>query len=326
MSLSLGIRTYKIRRSAPGEVTKIDGLPVTFKPGTPRYVDGLLSTSGNGTSYDDAFATIQAAVDASSGYDTIFIKPKLISVAASSKYNENITVPITTKPGLSFIGAIRGFGTASDQGVSIRGVLAVNSPALLLLSAHANVENIHFRSRAAQTTVGLVAAPYNTNGGDNIGSSFIHCSFSQDLGADAGSGVAQHTLRLDSTQGVLVEDCLFQDCRIGISILSSAAAAQGITIRNNAFRGIAANIAVDILAADVTGLQITDNHFLHALPSYGVVGGATYNKYFLRNGSSCTGGISGNSFATDTATEATNLTIGEMIMGVNYVAGAFLAV
>jgi len=325
MSLSLGIRTYKIRRSAPGEATTIDGLPLMYSPGVPSYVDAAISASGTGASYDNAFKTIQEAVTAAAAYGTIFIKPKLISVAESSKYNENITVPITTHPGLSFIGAIQGFGTASDQGVSIRGVNAVNSPALLLLSAHAHVENIHFRSRAAQTTGGLVQAPYNTNGGDNIGSSFVHCSFSQDLGADAGSGVAQHTLRLDSTQGVLVEDCLFQDCRIGISVLATAAAAQGITIRNNAFRGLAANIAVDILAADVTGLQITDNHFLHALPNYGVVGGATYNKYFLRNGTSCTGGISGNSFATDTATEATNLTIGEMIMGVNYVAGAFLA-
>jgi hypothetical protein len=324
--MSLGIVSRSFHRGAPHAGTVIDGLPVTFNPGTPLYVDGGLAASGDGLTYDSAKSTIQAAVTAAAAYATIFIKPKLISVAASSKYNENIIVPITTHPGLSFIGAIRGFGTASDQGVSIRGASGVDSPALLLLSAHAHVENVHFRSRSAQTTGGLVQAPYNTNGGDNIGSSFIHCSFSQDLGSAAGAGVAQHTLRLDSTQGALVEDCLFQDCRIGISILSSAAAAQGITLRNNAFRGIASNIAVDILAADVTGLQITDNHFLHALPSYGVVGGATYNKYFLRNGASCTGGISGNSFATDTATEATNLTIGEMIMGVNYVAGAFMAV
>jgi len=326
MAVSYGIVASRYRRKGSGQPTLIDGLPVTYTPGLPMYVDGDLGTGGDGTTWAGAKNTVQAAVDAAVASATIFIRPKLISVAASSKYNENVTVPITTHHDLSFIGAMHGHGTASDQGVSLRGASGVNSPALLLLSAHAHVENIHFRSRSDQTTVGLVAAPYNTNGGDNIGSSFVHCSFSQDLGSAAAASIAQHTLRLDSTQGVLVEDCLFQDCRIGISILSSAAAAQGITVRKNSFRGLAANIAVDILAADVTGLEITDNHFLHALPSRGVVGGATYDKYFFTNGASCTGGISGNSFATDTATEATNLTIGAMIMGVNYVAGAFMAV
>ncbi len=41
------------------------------------YIDGDVTDSGDGTSWEEAFQTIQEGVDASSGYDEVWVKPSV---------------------------------------------------------------------------------------------------------------------------------------------------------------------------------------------------------------------------------------------------------
>ncbi len=283
------------------------------------FVDGANGLDGNsGKDPKLPLKTIARAVALAGRDDTIYIRP----LVRNNKYNENITVPVPTATanleGLSFIGTGNGFGNYTAQAVTIRGVLAVDSPILKLLASHANVENMHFRTRAAQTTAGLINCPNNSGGGTNVGSSIVNCTFSTDMGATATAGVAQKCIVFDSTGGARVEGCVFQDLRMAISATSSASATGGLIIRGNQFLGTAANIACDIHFTDITMISIVGNVFGHGVPSYGSFGGAVYNKYILCNGASSAGTLAVNfQGATDVAA-GTNNTLGSLVTAGNF--------
>lgn len=61
MATSFGIVSSKYRRKGSGQPTTIDGLPVSFRKGTHWYVDANHVGGGDGTSWDAAFKTMQAA-------------------------------------------------------------------------------------------------------------------------------------------------------------------------------------------------------------------------------------------------------------------------
>jgi hypothetical protein len=304
--MGLGIVSRSFRRGLPGRATMIDGMPLLLRPGSVRYVDGGLLSTGNGSTPNSAHNTLQLAVTAADRDDTIFVRPK----AVGNFYTENVIVPPSTKANLSIIGTGNGKGNSVYQACTLRGVLAVDDPILELGSSFADIENLHFWARAAQTHGFGVLGNWNTNQGAsatllNIGSSIINCTSNTDiLDAPPGAGVVQSAIRIDSSEGWLVEGCLFQDCRVGVSIGSTVSAAYQILLLNNIFRGVASNIAADVMVSDTSGIDFIGNHFAHAVPSHAA--GSMQKYIFQLGGTTVTGGASGNYFGSANAGFATD--------------------
>src|SRR3990167_215937 len=307
------------------QVSQYGGAPVLSRgfngmwTGKVWFVDGRLGSDGNnGKKPSKAFKTLQKAVNLAATDDTIYVRP----LAVGNFYTENVTVPPTTHAGLSIIGTGNGKGNSVYQACTFRGVLAVYDPILELGSSFANIENLHFWARAAQTHGFGILANWNTAQGAsttllNIGSAIVNCSFNTDIvDAPPGAGVVQSAIRFDSTEGQLVEGCFFQDCRVGISVGSTASASYQIVVKDNLFKGVASNIAADIMLADVTGIEIVDNKFGHAVPSHAA---GTMTKFiFVVGGATVTGGVSKNYQGAAAVAFGTNNTASSLIAAGNF--------
>ncbi len=268
------------------------------------FVDGTNGLNGNpGTDPSLSLATITRAVALAGKDDTIYIRP----LAAGSYYTESVIAPAAST-GLSIIGTGHGKGGSVYQACTWRNSSnSVDDSALELRPSHANVENVHFFSRAAQSSGFGIKAYWNTGSGTNIGSSIVNCGFSADL-ADhpAAAGVVQSAIRFDSSEGQLVEDCFFVDCRVGIAAGSTMNAWKELVIRGNIFNGLAENIAADLMLSDGTNLAVVGNHFGHTVPSHAA---GTMTKYiFCIGGTTVTGSASGNFFGSANAGYGTDNT------------------
>jgi len=318
--MSLGIVTRKFNRSKlPGATTLIDGIPVTYKPGTPRYVDGAVSANRSGLTWDAAHSTIQAAVDAAARGDTLYIRP----LALGSYYTESVIVPTTLRE-LSIIGATVTKGGSVYQACTWRNSSnSVDDSALDWRAGHQSIENIHFFSRAAQELGFAIKAYWNTGSGLNIGSAIVNCGFSADL-ADhpAAAGLVQSAIRFDSGEGQLVEGCFFVDCRVAIAAGSTMNAWKELVVKDNIFNGLAANIAADLFLTDGTNFALIGNHFGHTVPSHAA---GTMTKYvFVAGGSTVTGSASGNFFASANAGYGTDNTASSIVRSGNYYNGGLM--
>ena len=317
--MALGIRTNKWRRAANGAATTIDGLPVIASAGSVRYVDGRKTNTGVGTTFSDPHNTIQLAATAAGLDDTIFIRP----LALGSYYTESVVVPNTTV-GLSIIGTGNGKGGSVYQACTWRNSSnSVDDSALDLRPGHATVENIHFFSRAAQSSAFGVRAYWNTGSGLNIGSSIVNCGFSGDL-ADhpAAAGVVQSAIRFDSSEGQLVENCFFVDCRVGIAAGSTMNAWKELVVKDCIFNGLAANIAADLFLADGLNLAVVNSHFGHTVPSHAA---GTMTKYiFVVGGATVEGSVTGSFFASANAGFGTDNTASNIKRSGNYYNGGLM--
>src|SRR3990167_4529674 len=314
--MARGIRAREYSWIRGNEGTTIDGMPILLRPGVLRFVDGGVAASGAGTTYDTAYKTLQAAVTGSSRDDTILVRP----LAVGTFYTENVTIPSATKANLSIIGAGNGKGNSVYQACTFRGVVAVDSAVIEARSSFLNAENLHFYSRAAQTHGFAVIGRWNTGSGLNIGSSLINCTFQQDVDDnEAAAGIVQSAVRLDSTEGWLIENCFFQDCRVGISIGSTASACYSIVMTKNHFGGLASKIAADIMLSDSYRTMITENHFAHAKPSNNA---GSMNEYvFVIGGTTTTGYFGGNHQGAADVASATNNNLGSLVLGGNFGSG-----
>jgi len=278
--------------------------------GRTFYVDGTSGVLGNNAlTPRRATTTLARAVALAGTDDTIYIRPQAVGV----RYTENVVVPVTTHGGLSIIGTGNGRGNSVYQACSFKGATSVDSPILDLDSSYANVENLHFWSNAAQLVVGMIRMRWNTGGGLNIGSSIINCSFSENPDSVAAAGVLQSYIRMDSTEGQLVQGCMFENARIAISLHSTASACYSIKILNNNFGGLAAAVAADIAMTDATIVDINDNTFNHGVPTQA----AAYQKYIFVV-STGTGGMARNYQAASAVAKGTNNTATNILAAGNF--------
>lgn len=318
--MALGIVSSRIQRGPGGRGTVIDGLPVILKAGAVRFVDGGKSSDGPGLSYGDAHNTIQHAVDKSGQDDTILIRPRPLG----SYYTESVIVPPTTHRGLSILGTGHGRGGSVYQACTWRNSSnSVDDAALEARAGHMNIENVHFFSRAGQALGWAIKAYWNTGFGLNIGSGIVNCGFSGDL-ADhpAPAGVVQSAIRFDSSEGQLVEDCVFVDCRVAIAAGSTMNAWKELLIRRCLFNGLPANIAADIMLADGLNFALEDCTFGHTVPSNAA---GTMAKYvFVIGGATVEGSATGNRFASANAGYGTDNTASNIKRSGNFYAGGVM--
>lgn len=275
------------------------------------YVDGTYGSDGNnGLSPKRAVQTIQKAVNLAGRDSTIYIRPKTIGY----RYQENVTVPVTTHPGLSIIGTGNGRGTSVYQACNWRCETSSAVATLLLHSPYANVENMNFFPMATQLVCGIISINWNTGGGLNMGSSIINCGFWGNPDSLPAAGVLQSTIRLDSTGGILIEGNIFKNCRIAISCHSTMSAGDSINIIGNQFTGTAANIAADIYITDYTQMNISQNMMGHDVPAQAA---GPLQKYIYCSGT-VAGNVTGNVQGAADVIAATNNTLSNLICSGNF--------
>jgi len=204
--------------------------------GTIRYVDAGATGIGDGTSWDDAFTTITAAVAASSAWDVIFV--------AGGDYDEGAVVNITLQ-GLKII------GVGNSNQMVARWYASAASHHILTINAH-NVE-----------IAGM--GFYQTNDTKNA----IMCSTTASF-----SKIWIHDCRFDSTNGeygvhggttydsqdIMIENCKFTSWQTAAIYCYCTRG----HVRNNTIVTVAAKIGIHLPATGSTrgGVFCVGNHIL----------------------------------------------------------------
>ncbi len=254
------------------------------------FVDGDVSASGGGKSWEDAYKTIQEAVTASSAGDTIFIAGRTITALATDpvSYAETIIIP-NSKPQLSLIGVARGRTQGGLPQIKIgsgsTAMLTVRSPACLIANLGIN---------GADSTGGGILL--DDDGGTSkvafgamiTGCHFKNCKVSSTNAASGGAvtlngapwqvtikgnqffnniGDIVHIPTYSDAKDVIIQDNIFSstgssDCNIYMT--GSSSDATGLVIDSNIFRGFpAVDSGANLRFAVLTGYTgiLSNNSF-----------------------------------------------------------------
>ena len=292
------------------------GVPV--EGGNVLFVDGDKSTGGAGRTWEDAYATIQAAVDGASAGDVIYIAAKTITALATDpvSYAETVIIP-NDKPQLSLIGISRGRTQGGlpqiKMGSGSTAMLTVRAPGCL-------IANLGFNGiRSVGSTQSLVGVLLDDDGGATsaaFGTSILGCHFKNCAGSnsstDAGVGGAITWSSDGGAWQILIAGNRFYK-NVGDIVLPATALSvpQDVVIEDNIFSGPAANVDSNLFlkggGSGINGLIIRDNVFC-AKPALGTVA-----KYMDLTG--CVGIMCHNYFASllsNTSSEGTFAAAGSL--------------
>lgn len=271
---------------------------------TVRYVDGVNGSDSNGGgSPTDAFASIQAAINASSAYDTIYVRPKYpvqgVNQGQPNVYAETLTIDVT-KTGLRIIGT----GNLSDPyfGPKIKPASGSTAPVVMVHASSVVLENLCIMNQ-----------PTNVAG---VFLSWMGTTYNQNPTVDA-----SHLLYVGSC-GANIRNCEFREgSATGPSIVIRGGYQS--TIENCTFVTIATTGQCIQLGDNISpsrGHKIINCNFLEAngalAPNYIKVGSGSTHDFLIRDCTfqratqfidlmdGCTGMIA-NCFFADVATTAT---------------------
>jgi hypothetical protein len=272
---------------------------------TVRFVDGVNGSDiAEGTSPETAYLSIQAAINASSQYDVIYVFTKPISssgTGVTGKYTEHLTIT-KAKQMLSIIGI-------GQMGRPIRtcGVYGVSGTASPVISAQAEclgLENMKINF-AASNTFGVYAgySDDTTNYGNAL--TMYNCHVTGFTGDSA--------IRMSGLQGGTIIKTLFMDNLVSIHWTSATGTANELLVEDCYFgcdQITAATLSCDIQidASGTSNIIINRNCFAHLVPAGGI------NKYIsvsnVRQGIVCNnviGGVTGGNLTVGAAGTAFDL-------------------
>jgi len=268
----------------------------TFSEGV-FFVDGDTGSDANtGTSPSDALLTIQAAVDAASAGDTIYIKAKDIHENSSDpeSYAESIIIP-NDKPQLKLIGISSGLtqgGLPQIKGDAV----ATTEIILTIRSMGCLIANLGFNG-AGTTGGGILLDSDGATTKDSSGTTIIGCHFKNCKGTTATNALTGGAIMWSANGGswqVRIANNVFYK-NVGDIILKGTGVSvpQDVVIENNTFQGIATAVDVHIIFAGsgMLGFTINNNTFADVLPA---LSSATTARYVSLVG---TGVFSNNIFA-----------------------------
>ena len=246
--------------------------------GTTRFVDGTNGSDTNGgTSWSDAFATIQAAVTASSAGDTIRIAAKTITAGATdpTSYAESIIIP-AAKTSLSLLGVSRG---RTQMGLpQIKPAGAVNGTCLTIRAGGCLIKNLGFNGNStagAPINNGIVLDDDGSTK-SACGTTIEGCQFKNCAGSTVTDGSTGGAIVWAATGGawqVLIKDNRFYKNVADVCLLgTSVSVPQDVVIEDNVFSGPAANVDVNLWlkggGSGMNGVIIRNNSF-GQLPNIG---------------------------------------------------------
>lgn len=275
--------------------------------GNSLFVDGNKSAGGAGRSWEDAYATIQAAIDGASSGDVIYIKPKTPGIWDPVAYAETLIIPYT-KPHLTLMGVSAGGANVYGAMAHI-GVTSGTTPVLTVRAPGCRISNLSFSATGA-TAGGGILLDDDGSTKSAYGTTIDHCYFYECLAA--GNTVSEGGAVYFSANGgaweLRVLNNYFYDCSAGVSLLgTSGSRPTDVLIQGNTFTStVNTTPDCDIYLAGGSGAQnvVIDSNL------FGSVDGvnATEDHYIDLTG--CEGIVANNRFACKTGSEDTPLTFG----------------
>jgi len=265
--------------------------------GNNLYVDGTLgydnSAEPNG-GWTKAFKTIGAAISNAVAYDTIWIKPKLITDATGdpTSYAETVILPFS-KPHLSLIGLGRG----PNQGNLPQIKKGSGSTALITVRA-AGCTLANLGVNGSGSTGGGILLDDDNSTKTAFGTVIAGCHFKNCVGStatDSRTGGAIQWAAVGNAWQVRIVGNEFYKNVGGIVLKgTSNTVPQDVVIEGNRFLGPAASVDSFLYLAGGSGMSsvmVHDNVFACVLPS---LGSGSVARYADLTG--CSGIFSNNHF------------------------------
>jgi hypothetical protein len=282
------------------------GVPV--ESGNIWYVDGDKSSGGAGESWSDAFATIQAAVDACSSGDVIYIAARTITSGATDpiSYEENITISNATQ-NISLIGVSRGrtqggLPQLKDGSTTTQEILRIRASGCL-------IANLGFNG--AGNTGGGILLDESASGYVSFGTTITGCHFKNCKGATATNGATGGAIMWTSNGGawqtLISENRFYKNVADIVLKGTSSSKPQDVVIEKNHFSPVAANTDINIYGKGGSGFAYVsiDQNVFGQVPA---VGSGSNAVYMDLTGS--TGMLTRNMFGCITAEAETDVTFG----------------
>lgn len=273
---------------------EIAGLTYPLSTGKVLFVDGDKSTGGAGGTWEDAYATIQAAVTAASAGDVIMVAEKTITSLATDpiSYAETVIIPNGT-PHLSIIGVSRSLTQGGLPQVKIgagsTAMLTVRSPGCLIAGLGFN--------GASSTGGGILL---DDDGGTSkvaFGTTVAGCHFKNCVvtATDGSAGGAIYTSSAGNAWQTRISGNRFYKNIADVVVVGTGGSVpQDWVIEGNDFSGPASVTDVNIKTggSGVNGIVIKNNTF-SAMPALST---GTVKRYMDLTGS--VGIMANNYFAS----------------------------
>lgn len=265
--------------------------------GNVWFVDGDTGTGGAGGTWEDAFATIGAAISAASAGDVIYIGTRTITALATDpiSYEETLIIP-NAKSNLSLIGINRGRTQGGlpqlKDSTSTSPILSIRAPGCLVTGLGFN---------GAGNTAGAIELK-DDGGTTNVafGTTITGCHIKNAKGSTSTSAKTGGGIFWTSDGGawqINISGNTFYKCTADVSLIgTSSSRPQDVVIEGNTFSGPAGSVDCNLYLAGgsgIDGVTIRDNVFpLVDLPS---LGSGTVLRYIDATG--CTGVLANNMFS-----------------------------
>ena len=272
--------------------------PMTF--GDYWYVDGDNGTDSDnsGASISKPLKTIQAAIDAASQDDVIFVKAldwEAVETDPNS-YAENLNIPLALS-GLQIIGV----GTGRVQGglPQIKVGATTTSPLLTMNAPGCSIRNMGINGYGG-TGGGVLM---NDDAGATMttfGTTFENCHFKNCVPSTATNAATGGAIMWSANGGAwqtrIVGNRFYKNVGDIVLIGTSNSVPQDVIIEDNVFSGPAANTDCNLYLKGGSGMNgvIVRNNEFTAFPALGGT-----NDRFI-DMTACVGMLVGNSFATST--------------------------
>lgn len=250
--MALGLKTNRIRRLAGSQRTVIDGHTLDYRKGVDWYVDASRASTGGGTSWEDAFLTMQEAFNKLVGGETIYVAGKVLEqLVAPVQIFDVRVIGVGNRPRHADSTPSGGNTFTAQWGPPASGAVS-GQATLRLLQQGWTIQNILFTMESA--TAAGVEICRNADAGnaerDASHASILDCRF-----AGAGIGVRSGVAGLftEIAFNVLIDGNVFQDNTTSISGING----NQWKITNNLFQGD--TNAINVTSA--TGFDISNNRF-----------------------------------------------------------------
>ena len=259
--------------------------------GQPWFVDGDVSASKNGKTWDNAFKTIQEAVTACSAGDVIYVVAKTLTdyTGDPTSYAETIIIPYA-KSSIAIIGVSRGRTQGGlpqiKKGSGSTALLTIRAPGCL-------IANMGFNG--AGSTGGGILLDDDYAAKAAFGTTIMDCHFKncKVTTKHAETGGAIYTTSAGNAWQLLVSGCRFYKNEGDIVLVgTSNTVPQDWVVEDCIFSGPAANVDCNIYTGGngVNGLMINNCVFacwpaissgtnvkpLHLTGSVGVLSNCTF--------------------------------------------------
>ena len=272
------------------------------------FVDGTNGLDTNdGKSWKTAKITIQAAITAASGGDTIYIAAMAIAAGATDpgSYAENLIIPATNES-LSLIGVTRGRTQGGLPQIKVGGTVA--SSLLTIRSSGCLIANLGFNGNSTAGAPLNVGILLDDDGSTKsaFGTTILGCHFKNCCGStvtDARTGGAITWSAQGNAWQVLISGNRFYKNVCDISLLgTSGSVPQDVIIEDNIFSGPTDAVDSQLFlkggGSGMNGVHVRNNIF----PCLGTLSSAVLKRMADMTG--CVGTFTGNMIGSATGASA----------------------